>query len=84
MHFRPQRSQSAQRQDIYLIELCVLCALRGKDSNLYLGLSAVFHQSSPMGQEQRHHLCAVNAAQSSGEKGGLPESLATVSPYIFC
>ena len=84
MHFRPQRSQSAQRQDIYLIELCVLCALRGKDSNVYLGLSAIFHQSTCMGQKQRHHIRAVNTAQPSVEKGRLPESFATVSPYSSC
>jgi hypothetical protein len=36
-----------------------------------------------MGQKQGHYVCAVKAAQSSGEEGSLPESLATVSPYSF-
>ena len=37
-----------------------------------------------MSEKQGHYVRAVNAAQSTGEKGGLTEGLATVHPGSSC
>jgi len=47
-------------------------------------LCPIFHQSFRMGEKQGYHISALYATQSTGEKGGLTERLATVHPGSFC
>ena len=57
--------------------------LKSKIRNPKSPLGSIFHQSFCMGQKQGYHISTPYAAQSTGEKGGLTERLATVHPGSF-